>query len=53
MLSAVGYIQCKDIYQLTLNHFLGAAGNFLAPISTLSENAFKTVLGIDTVGHLC
>ena len=27
----------------------GAAGNFLAPISGLSENAFKTVLEIDTV----
>ena len=33
------------------HHFLllGAAGNFLAPISTMSENAFKTVLEIDTV----
>jgi len=29
---------------------LGAAGNFLAPISGLSENAFKTVMEIDTVG---
>jgi len=28
----------------------GAAGNFLAPISGLSENAFKTVLEIDTLG---
>ncbi|KZO92115.1 NAD(P)-binding protein [Calocera viscosa TUFC12733] len=28
----------------------GAAGNFLAPISGLSENAFKTVLDIDTLG---
>ncbi|KAF8898021.1 2,4-dienoyl-CoA reductase [Gymnopilus junonius] len=28
----------------------GAAGNFLAPISGLSENAFKTVLEIDTIG---
>lgn len=27
----------------------GAAGNFLAPISALSENGFKTVLEIDTV----
>jgi peroxisomal 2,4-dienoyl-CoA reductase len=27
----------------------GAAGNFLAPISSLSENAFRTVLEIDTV----
>jgi 2,4-dienoyl-CoA reductase [(3E)-enoyl-CoA-producing], peroxisomal len=28
----------------------GAAGNFLAPISGLSENAFKTVMDIDTIG---
>ncbi|ORY87495.1 hypothetical protein BCR35DRAFT_289575 [Leucosporidium creatinivorum] len=28
----------------------GAAGNFLSPISGLSENAFKTVLEIDTMG---
>ncbi|KAJ3532873.1 hypothetical protein NMY22_g7566 [Coprinellus aureogranulatus] len=28
----------------------GAAGNFLAPISGVSENAFKTVLEIDTMG---
>ncbi|EJT99141.1 2-4-dienoyl-CoA reductase [Dacryopinax primogenitus] len=28
----------------------GAAGNFLAPISALSENAFKTVIDIDTLG---
>ncbi|KAF9493297.1 NAD(P)-binding protein [Pleurotus eryngii] len=28
----------------------GAAGNFLAPIASLSENAFKTVIGIDTLG---
>ena len=27
----------------------GAAGNFLAPISGLSENAFRTVIEIDTV----
>jgi peroxisomal 2,4-dienoyl-CoA reductase len=27
----------------------GAAGNFLAPIDGLSENAFKTVIEIDTV----
>lgn len=29
--------------------FEGAAGNFLAPISGLSENAFRTVIEIDTV----
>ncbi|PAV21595.1 2,4-dienoyl- reductase [Pyrrhoderma noxium] len=28
----------------------GAAGNFLAPVSGLSENAFRTVLEIDTIG---
>lgn len=27
----------------------GAAGNFLAPIDGLSENAFRTVIEIDTV----
>ncbi|KIK67012.1 hypothetical protein GYMLUDRAFT_156656 [Collybiopsis luxurians FD-317 M1] len=28
----------------------GAAGNFMAPISGLSENAFRTVVEIDTLG---
>ena len=28
---------------------IGAAGNFLVPLSGLSENAFKTVVEIDTV----
>ncbi|KAF4566167.1 hypothetical protein EYR40_002019 [Pleurotus pulmonarius] len=28
----------------------GAAGNFLAPIASLSENAFRTVIEIDTLG---
>ncbi|KAL1940523.1 hypothetical protein VTO73DRAFT_7958 [Trametes versicolor] len=28
----------------------GAAGNFLAPISKLSENGFRTVIEIDTLG---
>jgi len=28
----------------------GAAGNFLVPISAMSENAFRTVLEIDTIG---
>ena len=32
----------------------GAAGNFLAPISKLSENGFRTVIEIDTVrARLC
>ncbi len=30
---------------------LGAAGNFLAPIASLSENALRTVIEIDTVGR--
>jgi hypothetical protein len=30
----------------------GAAGNFIAPISGLSANAFKTVLDIDTIGSV-
>jgi len=28
----------------------GAAGNFMSPISVMSENAFKTVMEIDTMG---
>ncbi|CAA7262379.1 unnamed protein product [Cyclocybe aegerita] len=28
----------------------GAAGNFLVPIQNMSENAFKTVMEIDTIG---
>jgi peroxisomal 2,4-dienoyl-CoA reductase len=33
----------------------GAAGNFLAPAASLSSNAFRTVLEIDTLGtfHVC
>lgn len=31
---------------------LGAAGNFLTPISALSENGFRTVIEIDTVGTI-
>jgi peroxisomal 2,4-dienoyl-CoA reductase len=27
-----------------------AAGNFLCPVSSMSSNAFKTVLDIDTIG---
>lgn len=50
MLSAV-----RDTMPESTNFFLnqplasGAAGNFLAPISGMSENAFKTVMEIDTV----
>ncbi|KAJ3809671.1 hypothetical protein EV368DRAFT_42645 [Lentinula lateritia] len=47
----------KDAVKKTIEKFgnidfviCGAAGNFLAPISGLSENAFKTVMEIDTLG---
>ncbi|KAK1232765.1 peroxisomal 2 4-dienoyl-CoA reductase sps19 [Marasmius sp. AFHP31] len=47
----------KEAVQKTVEKFgridfviCGAAGNFLAPISGLSENAFKTVMEIDTIG---
>ena len=33
----------------SLLYLTGAAGNFLAPLSGLSENAFRTVIEIDTV----
>jgi hypothetical protein len=36
-------------YDLIFFFNVGAAGNFLAPISGMSENAFKTVMEIDTV----
>ncbi|KAI5118347.1 hypothetical protein M0805_009150 [Coniferiporia weirii] len=49
--------QLKDAVEKTISTFgqidfviCGAAGNFLAPISGLSENAFKTVIEIDTLG---
>ncbi|EIM91811.1 NAD-P-binding protein [Stereum hirsutum FP-91666 SS1] len=49
--------QVQDAVQKTIEKFgkidfviCGAAGNFLAPISGLSENAFRTVLEIDTLG---
>ncbi|KAF7303606.1 hypothetical protein MIND_00589900 [Mycena indigotica] len=47
----------QDAVQKTIEAFgridfviCGAAGNFLAPISGLSENAFRTVIEIDTLG---
>ncbi|THU98219.1 2,4-dienoyl-CoA reductase, partial [Dendrothele bispora CBS 962.96] len=47
----------KDAVTKTIEKFgkidfviCGAAGNFLAPISGLSENAFRTVMEIDTIG---
>jgi hypothetical protein len=38
------------VYTFTDYSTAGAAGNFLAPISGLSENGFRTVIEIDTVG---
>jgi peroxisomal 2,4-dienoyl-CoA reductase len=35
---------------LTLLHSAGAAGNFLAPLTGLSANAFKSVIDIDVIG---
>jgi len=47
----------KEAVEMTIAKFgridfviCGAAGNFLAPISGLSENGFKTVMDIDTIG---
>jgi 2,4-dienoyl-CoA reductase [(3E)-enoyl-CoA-producing], peroxisomal len=31
-------------------HSAGAAGNFLAPLMQISENAFKSVIEIDLLG---
>jgi len=49
--------QLRDAVAKTLDKFgridfviCGAAGNFLAPIENLSENAFRTVMEIDTIG---
>ena len=33
-----------------IHYRCGAAGNFLAPITQLSENAFKSVMDIDVLG---
>src|ERR1700743_2525107 len=41
---------CSHARQLMPVYPLGAAGNFLAPISGLSVNAFRTVIEIDTLG---
>lgn len=55
----IDFVICGEVYlklicklQMMIETFffaLGAAGNFLAPISGLSENAFRTVIEIDTV----
>ncbi|KAF8603208.1 NAD(P)-binding protein [Ceratobasidium sp. AG-I] len=49
--------QLRAAVEATLSQFgridfviCGAAGNFLAPIENISENAFRTVLEIDTLG---
>ncbi|KAI0791892.1 2,4-dienoyl-CoA reductase [Abortiporus biennis] len=49
--------QLKDAVAKTIEKFgridfviCGAAGNFLAPIQGISENAFRTVIEIDTLG---
>jgi len=42
--------RCIEIYGKIDFVISGAAGNFLAPISGLSENAFRTVIEIDTLG---
>jgi len=49
--------ELKDAVRKTIEKFgridfviCGAAGNFLAPLSGLSENAFRTVVEIDTLG---
>ncbi|KAI0638735.1 2,4-dienoyl-CoA reductase [Trametes polyzona] len=49
--------QVQDAVAKTIEKFgridfviCGAAGNFLAPISKLSENGFRTVIEIDTLG---
>jgi NAD(P)-dependent dehydrogenase (short-subunit alcohol dehydrogenase family) len=47
--SAFLLIPCTGIILNGSVFFAGAAGNFLSPISSLSENGFKTVIEIDTV----
>lgn len=42
--------QCVEKFGRVDFVICGAAGNFLAPISGLSENAFRTVIEIDTLG---
>ncbi|KAI9507733.1 NAD-P-binding protein [Russula earlei] len=50
-------IQVQDAVKITIKRYgridfviNGAAGNFLAPISGLSENGFRTVIEIDALG---
>lgn len=46
---SLGY-NSNDFYFIYLFFFTDAAGNFLCPASSLSFNAFKTVMEIDTMG---
>jgi peroxisomal 2,4-dienoyl-CoA reductase len=46
-------VSCSAESPSPLKVSAGAAGNFLAPISGMSENAFRTVIEIDTVGVVC
>lgn len=42
---------CSGTVVITDNMYsAGAAGNFLAPITQLSANAFKSVIDIDVLG---
>lgn len=55
----IDFVICGESEQLRARGYListafnlcliGAAGNFLSPLSGLSENAFRTVIEIDTV----
>ena len=50
----IDFVICGQRFRLSVSYarsfsWTGAAGNFLAPISGLSENAFRTVIEIDTV----
>ncbi|KAK0462735.1 hypothetical protein IW261DRAFT_1627271, partial [Armillaria novae-zelandiae] len=50
--SAIQDAVTKTIQKFSRMDFVicGAAGNFLAPISGMSENVFRTMMEIDTIG---
>lgn len=53
----IDYVICGEYYVGTLTSRIltllkGAAGNFLATIDGMSENAFRTVIEIDTVSSI-
>lgn len=52
ILSSAVIVKHTFYLSIPTNDLPGAAGNFLAPISGLSENGFRTVIEIDTVGPL-